>query len=105
MIKEGIKVAVRLLVEESLLQVMGKSWNTVSSESVSVKRSVLYYASLLGLDQPLHDLINSVQLEGTMIPALLPASTSSTSKTINAQGEVYGNALQAASYRGHEKVV
>ena len=53
----------------------------------------------------MHDLINIEQLEGTTIPALLPASTSSTSKNINAQGEVHGNALQVASYRVHEKVV
>ena len=65
----------------------------------------VYYASLLGLDQALHDLINSEQLESTMIPALLPASTFSTSKNINAQGGLYGYALQAASYGGHDKVV
>ena len=65
----------------------------------------VYYVSLLGLDQALHDLISIEQLEGTTIPALLPASTSSTSKNLNAQGRVHSNTLQVASYRGHEKVV
>ena len=65
----------------------------------------VYYVSFLGLDQALHDLISIEQLEGTTIPALLPASTSSTFKNINAQGGVHGDALQVASYRGHEKVV
>ena len=65
----------------------------------------VYYASLLGLHQALHDLINSEQLESTTIPALSPAPTSSVPKKINAQGGEYGNALQAASYGGHEKVV
>ncbi len=65
----------------------------------------VYYASLLGLDQALHDLVNSEKLESTTIPALPPAPASNVSKKINAQGGQYGNALQAASYGGHEKVV
>ena len=65
----------------------------------------VYYASLLGLDQALHDLVNNEQLESTKIRALSPTSRSSVSKNINAQGGRYGNALQAASGRGHEKAV
>ncbi|KAL9100680.1 MAG: hypothetical protein Q9163_003967 [Psora crenata] len=64
-----------------------------------------YYASLLGLDQALHDLIHNEQLESTTIPTLSPAPTSSVPKKINAQGGRYGNALQAASYKGDNKVV
>jgi len=48
----------------------------------------VYYASLLGHDQVLYELI-----------------TSKASKLINAQGGYYGNALQAASAEGHKKVV
>ena len=65
----------------------------------------MYYASLLGLDQALHDLVNSEQLEDRTIPALPLGSTSNLSKKINAQGGYCGNALQAASDRGHDQVV
>ena len=65
----------------------------------------VYYASLLGLDQVLHDIINSEQLEGITMPALSLESTSNLSKKINTQGGKYGNALQAASSGGHDKVM
>ena len=54
-----------------------KPWNT----SIDFRRALddipapVYYASLLRLDQALHDLINSEQLEGTTIPALSLGST------------------------------
>ena len=60
----------------------------------------VYYASLLGLDQVLYELINTGQPE-----SMAPISTSKASKIINAQGGEYGNALQAASVEGHKKVV
>jgi ankyrin repeat protein len=60
----------------------------------------VYYASLLGLDQVLYELINTGQLE-----SMAPISTSKASKLINAQGGHYGNALQAASAEGHKEVV
>ncbi len=60
----------------------------------------VYYASLLGLDQVLYELINTGQPE-----SMAPISTSKASKIINAQGGEYGNALQAASAEGHKKVV
>ncbi len=84
-----------------------RPWDT----SINFRRELdnipapVYYASLLGLDQALHDLVNSEKLESTTIPALPPAPASNVSKKINAQGGRYGNALQAASYRGHEKVM
>ena len=53
----------------------------------------------------MHDIINSEQLEGTTIPALSLGSTSNLSKKFNTQGGFYGNALQAASSGGHNKVV
>ena len=86
---------------------MDRPWDT----SINFRRTLddipapVYYASLLGLDQALHDLVNNEQLESTKIPALSPISRSSVSKNINAQGGEYGNALQAASEGGHEKVV
>jgi len=60
----------------------------------------VYYASLLGLDQVLYELINTGQLE-----SMAPISTSKASELINAQGGHYGNALQAASAKGHKEVV
>ena len=55
--------------------------------------SPVYYASLLGLDQTLHELIKNWQ------------SNSDVSEQINAQGGRHGNALQAASVGGHVQVV
>ncbi len=84
-----------------------RPWHT----SINFRRALddipapVYYASLLGLDQALHDLINSKQLESTTIRALSPAPTSSVPQKINARGGRYSNALQAALYRGYEKVV
>lgn len=40
----------------------------------------VYYASLLGLHQILHDIVNSEQLEGTTIPPQSPESTFNLSK-------------------------
>ena len=65
----------------------------------------VYYASLMGLDQVLHKLINSKQLESTTIPALPPASTFNVFKKFNTKGGLFGNALQAASGEGHDKVM
>ncbi|KAJ5520152.1 NACHT nucleoside triphosphatase [Penicillium fimorum] len=55
--------------------------------------SPLYYTALLGLENILHAFIASWAEETTIQAAF------------NAQGGEYGNALQAASYSGHEKVV
>ena len=59
-----------------------RPWDT----SISFRRELddipapVYYASLLGLDQALHDLVNSEKLESTTIPALPPAPASNVSK-------------------------
>jgi hypothetical protein len=55
--------------------------------------SPIYYASFLGLETILRSLLAS----DDQYPAL--------SKSVNAQGGGYGNALQAASSEGHEEVV
>lgn len=74
---------------------MDRPWDA----SINFRRALddipapVYYASLLGLDQVLHDILNSEQLEGTTIPALSLGSTSNLSKKINTQGGRYGNAL------------
>ena len=65
----------------------------------------VYGASLLGLDRTLRELLNSEELEGATTSALPLASTSKVSKLINARGGRYDNALQAASYSGHDNVV
>ena len=64
--------------------------------------SSVYYASLLGLDQILPVLINDKQEGDSTLSA---QSIASTFSSINAQGGEYGNALQAASWRGHDKIV
>ena len=83
-----------------------KPWGTVNfHRALDDIPAPVYYASLLGLDQVLHDLFNSEKLESILILALSPAPTSNVSKKINAQGGRFGNALQAASVGGYEKVV
>ena len=73
---------------------MDKPWeNRVNfSRPLSTIATPVYYASLLGLDQTLLDLNDIGQAEGVSID-------------VNAQGGYYGNALQAASEEGHDKVV
>ena len=81
-------------------------WNTfTTNRSWDDSAAPIYYASSLGLDQTLSKLINSEQLENTTIPALPSTIMSNISHKINAQGGHFGNALQAASWDGHEKVV
>ena len=86
---------------------MDQPWQTFIdfSRELSKIAAPVYYASLLGLDQALSELINSEQIESKTIPALSLASTFRIPKQINAQGGHYGNALQAASSEGHDQVV
>ena len=65
--------------------------------------SPVYYASLLGLDQILPALIDNKQEGDLTISAQSTMSTSS--RDVNAQNGLFGNALQAASWSGHEKIV
>ena len=65
----------------------------------------VYYASLLGFDQALHELINSEEVVSITIPAQPPRFTSTMFTKVNAQGGEYGYTLQAASARGHNQVV
>ena len=65
------------------------------SRQIDTIATPVYYASLLGLDQALSDLIDEEQAGSVMM----------ISKQINARGGEHGNALQAASYGGHKKVV
>ena len=64
---------------------MDRPWDA----SINFRRALddipapVYYTSLLGLDYVLYNIINSEQLEGIMIPALLLGSTSNLSKKIN----------------------
>lgn len=53
----------------------------------------LYYASLLAFDQVLNVLITEIDID------------MKRKNLINAGGGIYGNALQAASHMGHEKIV
>ncbi len=56
--------------------------------------SPVYYILLLGLNRVLHELINICQ-----------EHASEGRDLINIQNGYYGNALQAASAEGHEKVI
>ncbi len=67
--------------------------------------SPIYYASLLGLDQTLHILLATKQVESIRTPGLLHTSTSKLPNLVNAQAGYYGSPLQAASYQGHDNVV
>ena len=66
--------------------------------------SPIYYASLLGLDRILLALTESNQ-KGSVASAHSILSPSTMSQDVNAQGGYHGNALQAASFKGHLKVV
>ncbi|RMZ92142.1 hypothetical protein DV736_g628, partial [Chaetothyriales sp. CBS 134916] len=103
-------------------------WNTrvnLSLDSAHIAAPV-YYASLLGLNRVVYELIevclhanqrrDLVNVQGGRYGnALQAASEEGHAKVVqmlmdagadvNAQGGRYSNALQAASYRGHEKVV
>ena len=63
--------------------------------------SPVYYASLLGLDSVLSELLREKPAGGAF-PGL---DSSEICTDVNAQGGHYGNALQAASWGGHEAVV
>jgi len=64
----------------------------------------IYYASLLGLDRALHGLNNGEQPESTNT-SFIARIHNQRLLDVNAQGGRYGNALQAASLRGHKEVV
>jgi hypothetical protein len=67
--------------------------------------SSVYYASLLGLRCVLDGLFGMKKQEGTRTSKLQELSSSGVSSLVNAQGGEYGNALQSASWAGHEEVV
>ncbi len=65
----------------------------------------IYYASLLGLHQVLYQLLDSERLKSIMTSDQSLTSKQKVSERINAQGGYYGNALQAASSKGHVEVL
>lgn len=65
----------------------------------------IYYASLLGLNQALSKLIKNEEAASVTVSAVSDASSRVIPKQINAEGGEYSNALQAASYGGHDTVV
>ena len=68
------------------------------------KPSLVYYASLLGLRGVLAELL-SAQQQKESGRFILPVTSTSKVADVNAQGGCYGNALQAASFFGHEEIV
>jgi ankyrin repeat domain-containing protein 50 len=67
--------------------------------------SPVYYASLLGLRHVLCGLLETKREGDAQTSKSQELSSSGVSSLVNAQGGEYGNALQAASLRGHEKIV
>jgi ankyrin repeat protein len=67
--------------------------------------SPVYYASLLGLRFVLHELLDLEKEEGARASKLQELSSSSVSSLVNVQGGDFSNALQAACWRGNEKIV
>jgi len=79
-------------------------WNVERYDGSKPSRKVpspVYYASLLGLDLVLSKLLCE-NPSGSSFSALSPPGISDL---VNAQGGDFGNALNAASCKGHEKVV
>ncbi len=68
------------------------------------KQSPVDFASLLGLRWVLREIISAKQ-EKDSEGCIFPPTSTFKSADVNSQGGHYGNALQAASYRGHEEVV
>ncbi|MCJ1423797.1 hypothetical protein MMC29_001682 [Sticta canariensis] len=74
------------------------------SRSFHTIAAPVYYASLLGLNHLLNQL-TTAHVEDTTTPASSLMFTSKITRLVNAEGGTHGNALNAASYWGHEKVV
>ena len=68
------------------------------------KQSPVDFASLLGLRWVLEKLISAEQGKYSK-GCILPPTSTMMSADVNAQDGHYDNALQAASYRGHEEIV
>ena len=85
---------------------MDQPWQTSVDFDLASNRiaSPIYYASLLGLNGVVFELVNSRDQGSTPISASSSTYTLETEKRINTQGGRYGNALQAASYGGHETI-
>lgn len=66
---------------------------------------LVYYASLLRLNQPLAQLICAWKLESISSLTLSPTSITEVSKLVNTQGGCYSNALQVALREEHKKTV
>ena len=64
----------------------------------------VYFASLLGLDRVLRELISAEQ-QKDLTTFVLPPTSTSRATDVNIQHGYYGYLLQAASLLGHEKTV
>ncbi|MCJ1429570.1 hypothetical protein MMC29_007485 [Sticta canariensis] len=82
------------------LAALGSKLNFNIRSAASIAAPV-YYASLLGLDRVLNEIVRTAQVEDMITPSL----TSKISGLVNAQGGWYSNALQAASLGGHKKII
>lgn len=94
--------ALRLFREATAFENWVKMWETdnpIESEPTGQIPSRVYHASYLGLFTVLTGL-----LEGGIVSPSRPSESEATSE-VSSPGGFYGNALQAASARGHEAVV
>ena len=65
----------------------------------------IYYASLLGLDKVLHELLRFEQVESTKLSApLLTTTPKAFRQTVSAAGR-YGGAMQVASYYDNDHII
>ena len=64
----------------------------------------MYYASLLGLVRALQELLSPKQQENVVTYTLSQTATSQGAD-VNSKGGYYGYSLEAASSKGHEKIV
>ncbi len=93
------------------LHSMDRSWQSLWDHPLSFYRPLdkspdpIYYASFLGLHQVLYQLLNSKRLKSIMTSDQSFASKPKVSEPINDVGRFYGNALQAASLKGHVRMV
>ena len=90
-----------------MLHDIDQGWETAIdfSRNLDDIASPVYYASLLGLDHALLGLTYTNRSESTANSGQPLVSTSKVSERVNAQGRCFGNALYAASYKGHNKIV
>ena len=89
------------------LHSMDRPWDHFVGQKYPLKviADPIYYASVLGLHQMLYQLLDSNRLKSIMTSDQSSVSKPKVSEHITSEGGFYGNALQAASTKGHLRAV